>query len=57
MLSHNQRLSDKYGRILGEFFGVGVKGLSESLIEDGYAWVYDGGKKTKNFALLLERRK
>ena len=48
---------DKYGRILGEFFGVGVKGLSESLIEDGYAWAYDGGKKTKNFALLLERRK
>ena len=48
---------DKYGRILGEFFGISVKGLSESLIEDGYAWVYDGGKKTKNFALLLERRK
>ncbi len=27
------------------------------MIDEGYAWEYDGGTKKKDFNLLLERRK
>ena len=47
---------DKYGRILGEFFDSEGRNLSHSIVEDGYAWEYDGTTKVKDYALLLERR-
>ena len=48
---------DKYGRLLGEFYGDNNVCLSDLLIEQGYAWAYDGGTKNKDFNLLLEKRK
>ena len=48
---------DKYGRLLGEFYGDGDVCLSDLLIDGGYAWAYDGGTKNKDFNLLLEKRK
>ena len=47
---------DKYGRILGEFFDSEGRSLSHSIVEDGYAWEYNGTTKIKDYALLLERR-
>jgi len=47
---------DKYGRLLGEFYGDGDLCLSDLLIDGGYAWAYDGGTKNKDFNLLLEKR-
>jgi len=47
---------DKYGRILGEFFGDSGECLNDLLIENGYAWEYNGDTKVKDFKLLLERR-
>ena len=36
----------KYGRVLAEIFIVGEdKSLNQLLIENGHAYVYDGGKK------------
>ena len=48
---------DKYGRILGVFTGLDGKTLNSCLVDEGYAWAYDGGTKKKDFALLLEKRK
>ena len=48
---------DKYGRILGVFTGLDGKTLNDILVQNGYAWAYDGGTKKKDFALLLEKRK
>ena len=48
---------DKYGRILGVFTGLDGKTLNTRLVDEGYAWAYDGGTKKKDFALLLEKRK
>ena len=47
---------DKYSRILGEFFDSEGLNLSHCIVEDGYAWEYDGTTKVKDYALLLERR-
>lgn len=47
---------DKYGRLLGEFYGDNNICLSDLLVEKGYAWAYDGGVKNKDFNLLLEKR-
>ena len=56
--------TEKYGRILGHLF-IGDKEVSavnkkksvnQMMIDEGYAWEYDGGTKKKDFALLLERR-
>jgi micrococcal nuclease len=47
---------DKYGRLLGEFYGDNNISLSDLLIEHGYAWAYDGGAKNKDLNLLLEKR-
>jgi micrococcal nuclease len=46
---------DKYGRMLGEFWGT--ESLNESLVDGGWAWAYDGSTKEKNLDLLLEKRK
>ena len=50
--------SDKYGRFLGWLYLNGSeKSLNEIMIEWGYAWPYDGGKKHKDLDTLIERRK
>ena len=49
----------KYGRLLGWLYlGIDAeKSLNEMMIEEGYAWAYDGGTKQKNFEELKEIRK
>ena len=40
----------KYGRLLGWLYiGDAELSLNEQMIEEGYAWAYDGGTKQKNF--------
>ena len=48
----------KYGRLLG-WLDIGDSDLSlnEQMIEEGYAWAYDGGTKQKNFEELREIRR
>ena len=56
--------TEKYGRILGHLFiGDGEvssvnkkKSVNQMMIDEGYAWEYDGGTKKKDFALLEARR-
>jgi len=57
--------TEKYGRILGHLF-IGDKEVSavnkkksvnNQMIEEGYAWEYDGGTKKKDFAELEAKRK
>jgi micrococcal nuclease len=49
--------SEKYGRILGWLFVNKQTGsLNTELVNKGYAWSYDGGTKSKDFAELLKRR-
>ena len=49
----------KYGRLLGWLYlGIDAeKSLNELMIEEGYAWAYDGGTKSKNFEELKEIRR
>ena len=48
----------KYGRLLGWIYiGDGDLSLNEAMIEEGYAWAYDGGTKQKNFEDLREIRR
>lgn len=48
----------KYGRLLGWLYiGDGDMSLNEQMIEEGYAWPYDGGTKQKNFEELKEIRR
>ena len=48
----------KYGRLLGWLYlGDGDMSLNEAMIEEGYAWAYDGGTKQKNFEDLREIRR
>jgi endonuclease YncB( thermonuclease family) len=48
----------KYGRLLGWLYlGDGSLSLNEQMIEEGYAWEYDGGTKQKNFEELREIRR
>ena len=48
----------KYGRLLGWLYiGDGDVSLNEKMIEEGYAWEYDGGTKQKNFESLREIRR
>ena len=48
----------KYGRLLGWLYiGDGELSLNEKMIEEGYAWAYDGGTKQKNFESLREIRR
>ena len=48
----------KYGRLLG-WLSVGdtTVSLNEQMIQEGYAWEYDGGTKQKNFEDLREIRR
>ena len=48
----------KYGRLLGWLYiGDDELSLNEKMIEEGYAWEYDGGTKNKNFEELKEIRR
>ena len=48
----------KYGRLLGWLYiGTDELSLNEQMIEEGYAWAYDGGTKQKNFEELREIRR
>ena len=48
----------KYGRLLGWLYlGDGSLSLNEQMIDEGYAWAYDGGTKQKNFEELREIRR
>ena len=48
----------KYGRLLGWLYiGDAELSLNEQMINEGYAWAYDGGTKQKNFEELREIRR
>ncbi len=48
----------KYGRLLGWLYvGDEEISLNELMIQEGYAWAYDGGTKQKNFEELREIRR
>ncbi len=48
----------KYGRLLGWLYvGDSAVSLNQLMIQEGYAWSYDGGKKQKNFEELRNIRK
>ena len=48
----------KYGRLLGWLYiGDGDVSLNEQMIDEGYAWEYDGGTKQKDFEELREIRR
>ena len=48
----------KYGRLLGWLYiGDAELSLNEQIIDEGYAWSYDGGTKQKNFEDLREIRR
>lgn len=48
---------DKYGRMLGEIFGDNNVCLNNILLDEGYAWPYDGNSKNKDLNYLIEKRK
>lgn len=43
--------TEKYGRVLGRLYVNNIC-LNDRMIEEGYAWKYDGGTKKKDFSLL-----
>ena len=48
----------KYGGLLGGcYIGDAGVSLNEQMIEEGYAWAYDGGTKQKDFEQLREIRR
>ena len=48
----------KYGRLLGWLYiNEELVSLNEQMIEEGYAWAYDGGTKQKDFESLREIRR
>ena len=48
----------KYGRLLGWLYvGDSEVSLNEQMIDEGYAWTYDGGTKQKDFGQLREIRR
>ena len=52
------RKTDKYGRILGWLYLNGeTVSLNDQMVEAGYAWAYDGGRKEKDFTKLEQRRR
>jgi endonuclease YncB( thermonuclease family) len=47
----------KYGRLLGWLYiGDETESINERMIQQGYAWEYDGGTKKKDFKELREIR-
>lgn len=49
--------TEKYGRILGWLFVNGEsESLNQKMVNQGFAWGYDGGTKKKDINELLEKR-
>tara|TARA_R110000772_G_scaffold65402_1_gene145965 strand:+ start:5632 stop:6039 length:408 start_codon:yes stop_codon:yes gene_type:complete len=47
----------KYGRILGWLYTEEFSAsLNDVMVEKGYAWVYDGGSKEKDYGELKKKR-
>ena len=52
------RGTGKYGRLLGWLYiGDEQVSINEQMIDEGYAWEYDGGTKKKDFEELREIRR
>ena len=50
--------TEKYGRILGNLYiNNEALSLNQQMIDEGYAWEYDGGTKQKDFDALAAKRK
>ena len=50
--------TEKYGRIIGHLYINGeVTSINNQMIDEGYAWEYDGGTKQKDFDALIAKRK
>jgi len=50
--------TEKYGRIIGHLYiNGGEVSVNNKMIDEGYAWEYDGGTKQKDFWSLLSKRK
>jgi micrococcal nuclease len=50
--------TEKYGRILGNLYvNNEALSLNQQMIDEGYAWEYDGGAKKKDFTELEAKRK
>ncbi|MCI5223991.1 MAG: thermonuclease family protein [Candidatus Electrothrix sp. AR4] len=48
---------EKYGRVLGTLFVNSIEtSLNKQMIEQGYAWEYEGKRKYKDFDKLLSKR-
>jgi micrococcal nuclease len=49
--------TEKYGRIIGHLYiNDQEASLNNQMINEGYAWEYDGGTKNKDFSVLEARR-
>ena len=48
----------KFGRMLGWLYKSekDVTSINETMIDEGYAWAYDGGTKLRNLEDLMEKR-
>ena len=48
----------KFGRMLGWFYNnkFSQYSINEQLIDEGYAWKYEGGSKQKDLQILLDKR-
>jgi len=50
--------TEKYGRIIGHLYINGESvSINNQMVNEGYAWEYDGGTKKKDFAQLAAKRK
>ena len=51
-------MDGKFGRMLGWFYNnkFSQYSINEQLIDEGYAWKYDGGSKKKDLQILLDKR-
>ena len=50
--------TEKYGRIIGHLYINGESvSINNQMVNEGYAWEYDGGTKKKDFDQLAAKRK
>ena len=55
--TEKDRSAGKYGRLLGWLYlDDDTVSLNEKIIEEGFAWEYEGGKKQKDFEILRATR-
>ncbi len=49
---------EKYGRMLGVIYKQGEEiSINDQMINEGFAWSYDGGEKKKDLDLLINKQK